>query len=487
MQSFPLLSLAIWVPILFGAAVLWIGSDSNPRPARWLALTGSLVGLLLTIPLVTGFNNHIAAAQFVERLNWIPEFDITYHLGLDGVSLWLVALTAFTTLIIVIASWRVITVHVAQYLAAFLFLSGLMIGAFAALDGMLFFVFFEATLIPMYLLIGGWGGTKRVHAAFKFFLISLVGSLLMLIALLYLFGQSNSFDIASWYALRLGFVPQLLIFIGFFAAFAVKVPMWPIHTWLPEVHLEAPTGASVILGMLKLGAYGFIRFTLPITPQASHFFAPVMIALSLVAVIYGSLVALSQTDMSRLMAYSSISHMGLVTLGLFIFNQYGIEGAIVQMISYGFISGAMFLCIGVLYERTHTRAIDAYGGVASVMPKFAVLTMLFAMANVGLPGTSGFVGEFLVIMGAIKFNFWIGALAALTLILSAAYTLSMYKRTIFGSVGNDNVARLVDIGKRELIMLGAMAFFVLLIGVNPRPFTDAIDASVTTLLSQTRR
>ena len=393
-------------------------------------------------------------------------------------------LTAFTTLIIVIASWTAITVRVAQYLASFMFLSGLMVGAFTSLDGMLFFVFFEATLIPMYLLIGVWGGAQRVYAALKFFFFAFVGSLAMLVAMLYLHRQSHTFDMATWQTMQLGFTPQLLIFLAFFAAFAVKVPMWPIHTWLPQVHLEAPTGASVVLAMLKLGAYGFLRFSLPITPDASHFFAPAMITLSLVAVIYASLVALAQTDMNKLLAYSSIAHMGLVTLGLFLFNRIGMEGAIVQMISYGFVAGAMFLSIGLLYERMQTRRIDAYGGIVNVMPKFAVFVMLFSMASVGLPGTSGFVGEFMVIMGAIKFNFWIGAIAGLTLILSASYTLWMYKRTIYGPLGNGQVGKLVDLNKREFAMLGALAALVLAVGIYPRPLTDAIDASSTTLLGQ---
>jgi NADH-quinone oxidoreductase subunit M len=455
MQSIPLLSLSIWFPIIFGVAILRIGSDRNPMPARWLALAGSAICFIVTLPLVTGFETHSPAMQFVERVNWLPAFDISYHLGVDGISMWLTVLTAFTTLIVTIASWNVITVRVGQYLASFMFLSGLMIGTFASLDGMLFFVFFEATLIPMYLLIGSWGGSGRVIAAVKFFFFSLVGSLMMLMAMLYLYQQSHTFDLASWQALPLGFTPQVLVFIAFFAAFAVKVPMWPIHTWLPQVHLEAPTGASVVLGMLKLGAYGFLRFALPVTPDAAHFFSPVIIVLSLIAVIYASLVALAQSDMSKLLAYSAIAHMGLVTLGLFLFNDIGMDGAIVQMISY-----------------------------ANVMPRFAVFAMLFSMANVGLPGTSGFVGEFMVIMGAVKFNFWIGTLACTALILSASYTLWMYKRTIYGPVGNVGVAGLVDLGKREFGMLGGLAVLVLAIGVYPKPLTDAIDASAANLLKQ---
>lgn len=484
MQSIPYLSLAIWVPMLFGIAIPRIGAVRGPRAARWLALAGSIAGLAPIGALIARFDDRSAAMQFTEQLRWLPAFDISYHLGIDGISLWLVALTAFTTLIVVLASWRAITERVAQYYASFLILSGLMIGVFASLDGMLFFVFFEATLIPLYLLIGAWGGTGRRYAAVKFFFFSLAGSLMMLLALLYLGHRAHSFDIGTWRTMQLGLAPQIALFICFFAAFAVKVPMWPLHTWLPAVHTEAPTGASVVLSMLKLGAYGLVRFVLPITPDASHFFAPAMIALSLVAIVYAGLIALAQTDMSRVLAYSSVAHMGIMTLGLFLFNPLGTQGAIVQMVSYGFVSGALFLCIGVLHERMHTRAIDAYGGVANVMPKFAAFVMLFAMANVGLPGTSGFVGEFMVLMGAIRYNFWIGAVGALTLILSAGYTLSMYRRTIFGAIANDNVAKLSDIGRREFATLGAMAALVLFMGVYPRPVTDAIDPSALNLLAQ---
>jgi len=485
MQSLPLLSLAIWIPIVVGVLVLFVGSDSNPAPARWVALIGSLIGLIVVIPLITGFDDSTAAMQFVEQSNWIERFHISYHLGIDGISLWLVALTAFTTVIVVIAGWVVITRRVAQYMAAFLILSGLMVGVFSSLDGMLFYVFFEATLIPMYLIIGVWGGQNRVYAAFKFFLYTLAGSLLMLVALLYLYGQSHTFELAAWSKLPLDFVPQILIFIAFFFAFSVKVPMWPVHTWLPDAHVEAPTGGSIVLAaiMLKLGAYGFLRFSLPIVPDASHFLAPVVIILSLIAVVYIGLVALVQTDMKKLVAYSSIAHMGFVTLGFFIFSQIGAEGAIVQMISHGFVSGAMFFCIGVLYDRLHTRSIKDYGGVVNTMPKFAAFSMLFAMANCGLPGTSGFVGEFMVILGAVRFNFWIGALAGLTLILGAAYTLWMYKRVIFGAVANANVAKLLDVGKREFFILACLAALVLFMGIYPKPFTNAMHESVANLLS----
>ena len=485
MHSVPLLSLAIWLPVAFGVVILRTGSDRHHERVRWLALAGSIVSFLVTLPLIGEFNVHSSGMQFVERIDWLPAFDISYHLGIDGISLWLTVLTAFTNVVVVLAAWNAISERRSQYLASLMFLSGLMVGVFTSLDGMLFFIFFEATLIPMYLLIGSWGGNGRVMAAVKFFFLSLAGSLLLLLAMLYLFHRAHTFDMAAWQALPLGFTPQVLLFIAFFAAFAIKVPMWPIHTWLPQVHLEAPTGASVVLGMLKLGAYGFLRFSLPVTPDAAHFFSPVVIVLSLIAVIYASLVALAQTDMSRVLAYSAISHMGMVTLGLFLFNDIGIDGAIVQMISYGFVSGAMFLGIGMLWERMHTRSIDAYGGVANVMPRFAVFMMLFSMANAGLPGTSGFVGEFMVILGAIRFNFWIGALAASTLVFSASYTLWMYKRTIYGPIGNARVSRLADLGRREFATLGALAVLVLAVGVFPKPLTDAIEPAAGKLLKQT--
>ncbi|WDD94716.1 NADH-quinone oxidoreductase subunit M [Burkholderia sp. FERM BP-3421] len=485
MHSFPILSTAIWLPIVFGLLVLAVGSDKNPGTARWLALIGSLAGLAVTLPLVTGFDTSTAALQFVEQTTWIERFNISYHLGVDGISMWFVVLTALITVIVVIAAWEVITENVSQYLAAFLILSGIMIGVFSSADGLLFYVFFEATLIPMYIIIGVWGGPNRVYAAFKFFLYTLAGSLLMLVALIYLYTQTHSFDLATWQNAKIAMTPQVLLFIAFFLAFAVKVPMWPVHTWLPDAHVEAPTGGSVVLAaiMLKLGAYGFLRFSLPITPDASHFFAPTVIALSLVAVIYIGLVAMVQSDMKKLVAYSSIAHMGFVTLGFFIFNQLGVEGAIIQMISHGFVSGAMFLCIGVLYDRLHSRQIADYGGVVNVMPKFAAFAMLFSMANCGLPGTSGFVGEFMVILAAVQFNFWIAFGAAFTLILGAAYTLWMYKRVYFGAVKNDKVAQLKDIGRREFTMLAVLAAFTMLMGLYPKPFTDVMHVSVENLLS----
>jgi NADH-quinone oxidoreductase subunit M len=399
--------------------------------------------------------------------------------------MWFVVLTAFINVIVVISAWEVITERVAEYMAAFLMLSGLMVGVFSALDGLLFYVFFEATLIPMYIIIGVWGGPNRVYAAFKFFLYTLLGSLLTLVALLYLYNKTGSFDILTWHQAKLSMDEQIAIFIAFFMAFAVKVPMWPVHTWLPDAHVEAPTGGSVVLAaiMLKLGAYGFLRFSLPIAPDASHYMAPFIITISLIAVIYIGLVAMVQADMKKLVAYSSIAHMGFVTLGFFIFNEIGIEGGIVQMISHGFVSGAMFLCIGVLYDRVHSRQIADYGGVVNVMPKFAALSVFFAMANCGLPATSGFVGEFMVILGSVKYNFWIGLLAATALILGAAYSLWMVKRVIFGDVVHEHVRELVDLNKREFFMLGLLAILTLYMGLYPKPFTDVMHASVVNLLS----
>ncbi|HJX17648.1 MAG TPA: NADH-quinone oxidoreductase subunit M [Acidiferrobacterales bacterium] len=482
-----LLSLAIWLPILGGVAVLATGSDARAPLARSLSLIVALATFAVTIPLYTGFNPHTAAMQFVELRDWIPAFNVHYHLGIDGISLLLVLLTSFTSIIVVIAGWQVIQEKVAQYLAAFLIMEGLMIGVFAALDAILFYVFWEAMLIPMFVIIGMWGGPNRVYATIKFFLYTLLGSVLMLVAFVYLYLKAGkSFDIHAFYTLKLSLTEQVLIFFAFFAAFAVKVPMWPVHTWLPDAHVEAPTGGSVVLAaiMLKMGAYGFIRFSLPILPDASHELAWFMIALSLIAIVYIGLVALVQEDMKKLIAYSSIAHMGFVTLGLFIFNAQGVEGAVIQMISHGFVSGALFLCVGVLYDRLHSRNIADYGGVVNRMPVFASFMMLFSMANAGLPGTSGFVGEFLVILGAFQANFWIAFLAATTLIFGAAYSLWMYKRVIFGGVQNAAVEKLEDANRREVFFLTLLAIAVLAMGVWPAPLLDVMHVSVDELLRQ---
>ena len=479
------LSAAIWVPIISGVIVLAVCNEQRANLARWLSLLGSVLGFAVTIPLYTGFDTTTAALQFVERKPWIESLGIEYSLGIDGLSVWLVLLTAFITIVVVIAGWEVIKDRVHQYLGAFLILSGLMIGVFAAADGMLFYVFFEATLIPMYIIIGVWGGPNRVYAAFKFFLYTLLGSLLTMVAIIYLYLQSGSFEILAWHRLPLTLHEQVLIFVAFLLAFAVKIPMWPVHTWLPDAHVEAPTGGSVVLAaiMLKLGAYAFLRLSLPIAPDASHELAWLMITLSLVAVIYIGLVALVQTDMKKLVAYSSIAHMGFVTLGFFMFNETGMQGAVVQMVSHGFVAGAMFLCIGVLYDRLHTRQIADYGGVINRMPKFAALFLLFSMANAGLPATSGFVGEFLVILGAVQFDFWIGLLAATALIWGAGYSLWMYKRVVFGPVANPNVDKMEDVNRREFWLLMLMAALVLFMGIYPKFFTDLIQVSVEQLLT----
>ncbi len=484
-MGFGLLSVSIWLPIAVGILLLALGRDDNPAVARWFALGGSVASFLVTLPLINGFDKGTAALQFQENLPWIERFNVRYHLGVDGISVWFVLLTAFVTVIVVVAAWEVITQRVAQYMGAFLILSGLMVGVFCAADGLLFYVFFEATLIPMYIIIGVWGGPKRVYAAFKFFLYTLAGSLLMLVALVYLYYKSGgSFDIASWHRLPLGLHAQVLLFFAFFAAFSVKVPMWPVHTWLPDAHVEAPTGGSVVLAaiMLKLGAYGFLRFSMPIAPDAAREYAWFIIALSLIAVVYIGLVALVQRDMKKLVAYSSIAHMGFVTLGFFIFNELGVSGGLVQMISHGFISAAMFLSIGVLYDRVHSREISAYGGVVNTMPKFAAFALFFTMANCGLPGTGGFVGEWMVILGTVSVNFWLAAIAATALIFGAAYSLWMYKRVYFGEIANDHVRHLTDINAREFGIMAVLAVATLWMGVYPKPFTDVMHVSVTELL-----
>jgi len=485
----PYLSLAIWVPIVAGIVVLGFSRDRDAGFARWVALIGAVAGFLVTIPLYAHFDTSTSAMQFVEYADWIPRFDIHYHLGVDGISVLFVLLNSFVTILVVWAGWEVIQVRVAQYMAAFLVMSGLMNAVFAALDGILFYLVFEAMLIPMYLIIGAWGGPNRVYAALKFFLYTIFGSLLMLVALIYLYSVSETFEILEWYKVPLEMSTQILLWVAFFLAFAVKVPMWPIHTWLPDAHVEAPTGGSVVLAAitLKIGAYGFVRFILPILPDASRYLSGFVITLSLIAIIYIGFVAIVQADMKKLVAYSSISHMGFVTLGFFLFSQLGIEGGLAQMLSHGFVSAAMFLCIGVMYDRLHSRLIADYGGLANTMPKFAAFMMLFAMANSGLPGTSGFVGEFLVIIAAVKANLWIGFGAAISLILGAAYTLWMYKRVIFGPVGNAAVAAMKDIGRREFWLLGVLAAAVLWLGIYPKPFIDIMHVSVADLLTHVAR
>ena len=481
---FSSLSAAIWMPIAFGFFVLAWGRDQNAGVVRAVSLVGALLSFLITIPLVTGFDTGSADMQFGELAPWIERFNVHYRLGVDGLSVWFIPLTAFITVIVILAGWEVIKDRVAHYMAAFLILSGLLIGVFSALDGLLFYVFFEATLIPMYVIIGVWGGHNRVYAAFKFFLYTLLGSLLTLIAIIYLYLKSGTFEITAWHKLPLTLSEQVLIFLAFLMAFAVKVPMWPVHTWLPDAHVEAPTGGSVVLAaiMLKLGAYGFLRFSLPIAPDASRELDGFIITLSLIAVIYIGFVALVQEDMKKLVAYSSIAHMGFVTLGFFMFNTLGMQGAIIQMISHGFVSGAMFLSIGVLYDRMHTRRIADYGGVLNKMPHFGALFIFFAMANCGLPATSGFVGEFLVILGAVEYDFWIALAAGTSLVLGAAYSLWMVKRVVFGAVANDHVRDLQDVNAREFAILMVMAAAVLAMGLYPKPFTDITERSVKALL-----
>jgi len=486
-----LLSLTVWTPIVAGILVLATGGDQRAALARWIALAGALAGLAVSLPLYTGFDNLNGGMQFVEMKPWIDALNIHYHLGVDGISMLFIILNSFTTLMVVAAGWQVIEKRVSQYMAAFLIMSGLINGAFAALDAILFYVFFEGMLIPMYLIIGVWGGPRRVYASIKFFLYTLLGSLLMLVAFIYLYFQAGkTFDIMAFHDLKIALSTQVLLFIAFFLSFAVKVPMWPVHTWLPDAHVEAPTGGSMVLAAitLKIGAYGFLRFALPILPDASRELAPFMVALSLIAVVYIGLVALVQTDMKKLVAYSSISHMGFVTLGLFMFsgnnlNQWAVEGALVQMISHGFVSAAMFFCIGVMYDRVHSRNIADYGGVANKMPIFAAFMMLFAMANSGLPATSGFVGEFMVIMGAVQVNFWFAFAAATTLIFGAAYTLWMYKRVIFGDVGNDHVAEMKDVNKREFLILAILAITVLGMGLFPQAFVAKMHLTVNDLIA----
>jgi len=495
MGDWPLLSLLIWLPIAGGLAILTVG-DQAPTAARRLALAFAVATFVFSVPLFTDFDRSTYLMQFVERAPWVSTFNIFYYLGVDGISAPLILLTTFTSVLVVIAGWQVIQKRVAQYMASFLILEGLLIGTFAALDAILFYTFFEAMLIPMFLIIGVWGGPRRVYATVKFFLYTFLGSVFMLVALLYMYSKSGSFDILDLHQLKLGHTEQILIFLAFLGAFAIKVPMWPVHTWLPDAHVEAPTGGSVILAaiLLKIGGYGFLRFSLPITPDASRSLDWLIILISLVAVVYIGFVALAQQDMKKLIAYSSIAHMGFTTLGIFLVFKIvehsgsvsgaalGMEGGIVQMVSHGFISGAMFLCVGVLYDRMHSREMADYGGVVNTMPIFAAFFVLFSLANSGLPGTSGFVGEFMVILASFKSNPWFAFLAATSLILGAAYSLWMVKRVIFGAVANDKVAALQDLDGREFLVLGLLAVLVLAIGIWPDPLVDMMHPTVQNLL-----
>ena len=497
MFGFPILTTLIWLPIIAGMLILFVGRD-KPSLAKWLSLLTTIVTFILSIPLWTGFDTTIATMQFVEKISWIPRFNINYHLGVDGLSMPLVLLTTFTQVLVIASAWDVIKERVEQYMGAFLIMGGVMVGVFVALDSILFYVFWELLLIPMFIVIGKWGGADRVYATMKFFLYTFFGSVFMLVAFLYMYYQSGSFAILDFQDMHIGMTAQILIFLAFLIAFAVKVPMFPVHTWLPDAHVQAPTAGSVVLAaiMLKMGGYGFVRFSLPITPDASMTLDWLVILLSLIAIFYIGIVALVQTDMKKLVAYSSISHMGFVTLGMFlVYDIYqntggmsgaalGMEGAMIQMISHGFISGGMFLMIGVLYDRMHTREISAYGGVVNKMPVFAVFAVLFAMANAGLPGTSGFVGEFMVILAAFKANVWYGIIAASTLIIGAAYTLWMVKRVYFGAVANDNVEKLKDLNKREFAIMSILALAVLFVGFYPGPFLEVMHTSVANLLVQ---
>jgi len=493
--DWPILSVTIWLPIIGGLLVLMSG-DKAPGVSRWMALWVSILTFLLTIPLYAGFDASTAQMQFVENAPWIPMFNVNYHLGIDGISMPLILLTSFITILVIIAGWEVIQYKPSQYMAAFLIMEGVMIGVFAALDAMLFYVFWEAMLIPMFIIIGVWGGPRRVYATIKFFLFTFLGSVFMLVALIYMYFKSGSMEILAFHDLKLDLTEQVLIFVAFLLAFAVKVPMWPVHTWLPDAHVEAPTGGSVILAaiMLKIGGYGFLRFSLPITPDASHSLDWMIIGMSLIAVVYIGFVALVQQDMKKLIAYSSIAHMGFVTLGFFIVFMItarsevssgavlGVQGGMVQMVSHGFISAAMFLCVGVLYDRLHSRQINDYGGVVNVMPWFAAFMVFFSMANAGLPGTSGFVGEFMVILASFRADFWFAVLAATTLIIGAAYTLWMVKRVVFGEVTSDGVAALQDINAREAVVLTSLAIAVLALGLWPAPLVEVMNASIGNLV-----
>ena len=487
-MGFGLLSVSIWLPIAVGILLLALGRDDQPGVARWLALVGAVASFLVTIPLITGFDNASAALQFQENLPWIARFNVHYHLGVDGISVWFVLLTAFINIIVVVAGWQVITDRVAQYMGAFLILSGLMVGVFCAADGLLFYVFFEATLIPMYIIIGVWGGPRRVYAAFKFFLYTLLGSVLMLAAVLAMIGASGTSSIPDLLAFRFEPWMQTWLWLAFFASFAVKMPMWPVHTWLPDAHVEAPTAGSVILAgiLLKMGGYGFLRFSLPMFPDASQAFAPLVFALSAIAIIYTSLVAFRQTDIKKLIAYSSVAHMGFVTMGIFSFDVIGVQGAIFQMLSHGVISGALFLCVGVVYDRMHTREIAFYGGLVKRMPVFAAVFLLFTMGNVGLPGTSGFVGEIMTLTGVYFSSTWTAVAASTGVILSAVYALSLYRRVVLGEMTNPALAEITDMNLREMLIFAPLVIATLWLGFQPGLVFNFTASSVDGLLDAFR-
>ena len=486
--GFPLLSLLTFLPLAGAAIIMSVRGDDEviARNARWTALWTSVIVFLLSLILWAKFDQSSAAFQFEEKLAWLPEFGVGYHMGVDGISVLFVLLSTALTPLCILASWESVTSRVREYMVAFLVLETMMVGMFCALDFIVFYVFFEAVLIPMFLIIGVWGGARRVYAAFKFFLYTLLGSVLMLLAILYLWYNAGTTDIPALFEYQVPRAAQAWIFFAFFASFAVKVPMWPVHTWLPDAHVEAPTAGSVILAgvLLKMGAYGFLRFTLPLLPDASATFAPLIFALSVIAVVYTSLVALAQEDMKKLIAYSSVAHMGIVTIGIFTFNQQGLSGALFTMLAHGVVSGALFLCVGVLYDRVHSREILRYGGVAKIMPAYALVFMLFTMASVGLPGLANFVGEFLVIVGAWRVNPWVAFGAALGMILGAAYMLYLYRRVSFGKITREDLKALLDLSPREFAVFAPLIALTLWMGIYPQPFLSFFEASVAALVAR---